>query len=375
MKNDYQEIFRSSDPEEIEQEKKKRSALISLFPKRLGIKDETQYVLLKDEEPEQSGYFEDTTTSMPNWGVVSDGNKISREHQYRQIQEVPGFNDSKAHNTPEQKNTFSSLLNPKSQANERKAVYESKIAQTANDCLKVDTTKVYRQPPQIGSSNFAHNTSIDSIPAINDTKQSENKLKLYFRETGDRYTHQINELKAQLPKGVQNVLNELGTEIRVVCDLHTHGKDSVRTDKNGIYNANKITLDSKHVDKYTLLSEAIHAVQNYLGMGAYGKSNLEFQEHVIKDLYFQQELKATGYNDNSYGGLSNSNDDEYIKLIFNSLDQNGFLDLNGFLSNIENYIDEFQENYTPSNSYQTPTVNKFNYNWIKLFDIFGIKYK
>ena len=92
-------------------------------------------------------------------------------------------------------------------------------------------------------------------------------------------------------------------------------------------------------------------------------------------MYFQQELKTTGYNEDSYAGLSNSNDDKYIKLIFNSLDQNGILDLNGFLSNIENYIDEFQEYYTPSNSYQTPTVNKFDYNWIKLFDLFGIKYK
>lgn len=92
-------------------------------------------------------------------------------------------------------------------------------------------------------------------------------------------------------------------------------------------------------------------------------------------MYFQQELKTTGYNDDSYGGLSNSNDDKYIKLIFNSLDQNGNLVLKNFLYNIENYIDEFQENYTPSNSYQTPTVNKFDYNWIKLFDLFGIKYK
>lgn len=92
-------------------------------------------------------------------------------------------------------------------------------------------------------------------------------------------------------------------------------------------------------------------------------------------MYFQQELKTTGYNDDSYGGLSNSNDDKYIKLIFNSLDQNGNLILKNFLYNIENYIDEFQENYTPSNSYQSPAVNKFDYNWIKLFDILGIKYK
>ena len=36
MKNNYQEFFLSSNPKEIEQAKKKRSALISLFPKRLG---------------------------------------------------------------------------------------------------------------------------------------------------------------------------------------------------------------------------------------------------------------------------------------------------------------------------------------------------
>lgn len=226
------------------------------------------------------------------------------------------------------------------------------------------------------STNTAHNRSVDNNTAeINDTTQSNNTLKLLYLPTKGRYTHQVNELKTQLPKGVQNVLNELGTEIRVGDDLHTLDKDSVRTDRNGIYNANKITLDSKHVNKYTLLSEAIHAAQDYLGMSNQGKSNLEFQEHVIKDLYFQQELKTTGYNDDSYAGLSNSNDDKYIKLIFNSLDQNGILDLNGFLSNIENYIDEFQEYYTPNNSYQTPTVNKFDYNWIKLFDLFGIKYK
>ena len=171
------------------------------------------------------------------------------------------------------------------------------------------------------------------------------------------------------------ITNKLGTEIRVGDELHTLDKDSVRTDRNGIYNANKITLDSKHVNKYTLLSEAIHAAQNYLGMGAYGKSNLEFQEHVIKDLYFQQELIINGYNEDSYAGLSNSNDDNYINLIINSLDQNGNLVLKNFLYNIENYIDEFQENYTPSNSYQSPAVNKFDYNWIKLFDILGIKYK
>ena len=381
MKNNYQEFFLSSNPKEIEQAKKKRSALISLFPKRLGEKDETTYVLLNEEKPKQSVFFEDKTTGILNSGVASNESKAPKEQQDKQTLKVPGFNDGKSgtpftNYNPEQKNIFSGLFNPKPQANERKPIHDTKVAPAANDSLKIDSTRANAHPGSTLSTNTAHNRSADNnIAEINDTTQSNNTLKLLYLPTKGRYTHQVNELKTQLPKGVQNVLNELGTEIRVGDELHTLDKDSVRTDRNGIYNANKITLDSKHVNKYTLLSEAIHAAQNYLGMGAHGKSNLEFQEHVIKDLYFQQELKTTGYNEDSYAGLSNSNDDNYINLIINSLDQNGILDLNGFLSNIENYIDEFQENYTPSNSYQTPTVNKFDYNWIKLFDLFGIKYK
>jgi hypothetical protein len=130
----------------------------------------------------------------------------------------------------------------------------------------------------------------NNAPAINDTKHSENKLKLRFIETGDTYTHQVNELKAQLPKGVQDVLNELGTEIRVGDELHTLDKDSVRTYRNGIYNANKITLDSKHVNYETLFAEAMHAVQDYLGILGY--SNAEFQEHVAKDMYFRHTGKG-----------------------------------------------------------------------------------
>lgn len=365
MKNNYQEFFLSSDPKEIEQAIRKRGALISLFPNRLGKEDETTYVLLNDDNS-VSRVFK---------------SKNYKEQQDKQTLKLPDLNNDNTKtpftsNRSEQKNALSGLLNQEPQANGQKPMHKTKVEPIANYSLKIDSTKANTNPGSTLSTNTAHNRSADNNTAeINDTTQSNNTLKLRYLPTKGRYTHQINELKAQLPKGVQNVLNVLGTEIRVVDELHTLDKDSVRTDRNGIYNANKITLDSKHVNKYTLLSEAIHAAQNYLGMGAHGKSNLEFQEHVIKDLYFQQELKTTGYNEDSYAGLSNSNDDKYIKLIFNSLDQNGILDLNGFLYNIENYIDEFQEYYTPSNSYQTPTVNKFDYNWIKLFDLFGIKYK
>ena len=96
MKNNYQEFFLSSNPKEIEQAKKKRSALISLFPKRLGEKDETTYVLLNEEKPKQSVFFEDKTTGILNSGVVSNESKAPKEQQDKQTLKVPGFNDGKS---------------------------------------------------------------------------------------------------------------------------------------------------------------------------------------------------------------------------------------------------------------------------------------
>ena len=55
MRNEYQEYFLSSDPKEIEQERKKRSALISLFPKTLGKEDKTIYVLLNNDNSVTDG--------------------------------------------------------------------------------------------------------------------------------------------------------------------------------------------------------------------------------------------------------------------------------------------------------------------------------
>ena len=375
MKNNYQEFFLSSNPKEIEQAKKKRSALISLFPKRLGTRDETQYVLLREEKPKQSGYFEDTTTSMPNFGVVSDGNKISKEQQNEQILKVPGFNDGKtqtpfACNNPEQKNAYSGLFSPKPQANEHKPVHDTKVAPAANDSLKIDSTRANAHPDSTSSTNTAHNRSADNNTAeINDTTQSNNTLKLRYLPTKGRYTHQVNELKTQLPKGVQNVLNELGTEIRVGDELHTLDKDSVRTDRNGIYNANKITLDSKHVNYETLFAEAMHAVQDYLGILGY--SNAEFQEHVAKDMYFRhtgkgRAISTTWDEDNKFS--------DFMKNSFTS-ETNDTIDINRFLEEVPNQIEGFKERYKNYPKYSSNFKDDFNYNWIDLFNILGIPLK
>ena len=133
-------------------------------------------------------------------------------------------------------------------------------------------------------------------------------------------------------------------------------------------------LNSKNVDYNTLFSETIHAAQDYLGMTNYGKENLEFQEHVIKDLYNNQQLFKTGdiYFANSYSAAFNN---RYKKFFDDIFDNNGDLILDRFLNGIDSLLDEFQDSYTPSGSYQGKAVEKYNYNWIKLLNIFGIQYK
>lgn len=375
MKNNYQEFFLSSNPKEIEQAKKKRSALISLFPKRLGEKDETTYVLLNEEKPKQSVFFEDKTTGILNSGVASNESKAPKEQQDKQTLKVPGFNDGKSgtpftNNSPEQKNIFSGLFNPKPQAYERKPVHDTKVAPAANDSLKIDSTRANAHPGSTLSTNTAHNRSADNNTAeINDTTQSNNTLKLFYLPTKGRYTHQVNELKTQLPKGVQNVLNELGTEIRVGDELHTLDKDSVRTDRNGIYNANKITLDSKHVNYETLFAEAMHAVQDYLGILGY--SNAEFQEHVAKDMYFKhigagRAISTTWDEDNKFS--------DFMKNSFTS-ETNDTIDINRFLEEVPNQIEGFKERYKDYPKYSSNFKDDFNYNWIDLFNILGIPLK
>lgn len=361
MKNDSQEFFLSSDPKEIKQAMEERGELISLFPKSLGKEDKTIYALLNNDNS-IIGVFR---------GVNYN---VQKPQQTLKVPELE--NNTKTpleNNYLAQKRAYNNPYNLRSLTNKQKSTFDTKTVPVANKNLKTDNTKLYNQPDSIWNTNREHSTSMsNNMPKANNTEQSKNTLKIRYFPTGEKYTHQINELKARLPKGVQNVLNELGTEIRVGYNLHTIDKDSIRTDKNGIYNLNKITLDNKHVN---LLSEAIHATQDYLGMTGYGKANLEFQEHVIKDLYFQQKIRITDNNESYYGGFSNSNNDKYVNFISSILDENGILDLNKFLSDIENYIDEFQEQYKQSNFYQTPIVKDFVYNWIKLLDIFGIKYK
>ena len=109
-------------------------------------------------------------------------------------------------------------------------------------------------------------------------------------------------------------------------------------------------------------------------MTGIGKSNLEFQEHVIKDLYFGQQFRKTG-DYKYFKGLSATDDEGYANFISNGFDNNGNLYLNNFLMHINSYFDKFQEYYSGSGAYQEPGVDDFNYNWKVILDLFGIKYK
>lgn len=113
--------------------------------------------------------------------------------------------------------------------------------------------------------------------------------------------------------------------------MHSVTENGKIIKRNGRYFADKkkIYLDSKHVDEYTLISELFHVVQDQLGMTGTGKSNLEFQEHVIKDLYFKQRYEKTKKPE-YISGFSTTDDDGYINLIDEGFDNNGDLYLNNF---------------------------------------------
>ena len=192
----------------------------------------------------------------------------------------------------------------------------------------------------------------------------------------EEYTEDLNKLKQELPPIALSILNNSGTKITVFDNLHSIDKEGNIIPRIGRYyaNKNKIYLDSKKVDRYTFISEVIHAVQNYLKMTDSGNSNLEFQEHVIKDLYFRKLLKR--YKDIKYSkALFTSNNENYSKFIDNIFDDNQILDLNKFLDSIGLFFEDFQRNHSSVGAYQKRKVDNYNYNWEKILKIFGVEYK
>jgi hypothetical protein len=383
MEKNYEEFFYSEDPQEIEKEKKKRNILHSLFPNLMGGKeDRTNYVLKENNKIKEPSANTKDPTFLEN--DQKEFNFESWKKSTKQI--INNFDHKNNTNTQKAITPFRIDDTKKRKENDLTApdYNELELENTnkptkhtiANDFLKFDNKKTENKIDSISNNDKGEMSvtfSNDSLKTKDNSNQPK-KVIIYGNAPIKNYDKQINELKQKLPKEALDILNRTGTEIKVIDNLHLMYSDGKRSKQQGVYTSNKIILDSKKVNFHTLFSETVHAAQDYLGMTNYGKANLEFQEHVIKDLYNTQRLLKTG-NINYANSYSVAFDNRYKKLLDNIFDNNGNLILDKFLIGISPFIEEFQKNYTQSNSYQNKGVDNYNYNWTELLNIFEIEYK
>ena len=385
-----------------EYEKRMKRYFISGIPCFSEHIDRTGDVKVKDDKAEYQNYPDKKYFDIPVLDIIYDANKKYKEQQNKQTECTQSFGNNRKTFNFGGWNENSVFLNPKKETNTLKSsldfksnntksnnpfkpsplykglegVYNNRPQhnRTISDSLGLGSRRIENYTNSLKTANINYNTNTVSNNAI--IAKPDKQPGLYGWNPGKDYTEDLNKLKSQLPPKAASILNNSRTEIVVLKNLHSIDENGGITPRNGRYYAekNKIYLDSKKVDERTLFSEAVHVVQDHLGMTGIGKSNLEFQEHVIKDLYYSQKLRKTYGNDSFYEHTA-STDNEYIYLLESTIDEKGVLDLNKFLIGINNFIDSFQNEYTPSNSYQTPAVEGYEYNWIKLLQIFGIEYK
>ena len=383
---------------------------MSYFPKTLGTVDETKYVLQDDDKPKQTDYFESKPISpltppapsknepmpgiggigglqsekpkkddnaqtmaqgMANWG--NNGNAIgfgngkdvatSLSPQETKAPKSPfdfGDNIAKEEGNPFQFHGLGTATGSK-----------PRTTTVKNDSWRIEGRKIESVADTVWNTNSSLGLNKNNQPPT-----AKTRLYVHGKPRTKDYAVQIDTLIGNLPVAASNILKQHVAEIEVLDNLYTTTDKGEYRKRNGIYldKSNRIYIDSKYVNEHTMFSEAVHVVQDHLGMTGIGKSNLEFQEHVIKDLYYNQKRRKLN-GGNGYDEHSASKDNDYIFLMDTAIDKEGVLDLNKFLAGINKFINSFQEEYVPSNSYQTPAVEGFKYNWIKLLQIFGIEYK
>ena len=412
--NGFYELHFHGNRQEIEKEKLRKRELMSYFPKTLGTVDETRYVLQDDDKPKQTDYFESKPVSPltppapsknePIPGIAGIGGLQSEkpkkdDNGQTMAQGLANWgNNGNAIGFGNGKDVATSL-NPQNDKNETKAPkspfdFGDNIAKEEGNPFqfhglgtatgsKPRTTTVKndswrlegRKIESVADTVWNTNSSL-GLDKNNQPPTAKTRLYVHGKPRTKDYAVQIDTLIGNLPVAASNILKQHVAEIEVLDNLYTTTDKGEYRKRNGIYldKSNRIYIDSKHVNESTMFSEVVHVVQDHLGMTGIGKSNLEFQEHVIKDLYYNQKRRKLN-GGNGYDEHSASKDNDYIFLMEIAFDENGVLDLNKFLAGINKFINSFQEEYVPSNSYQTPAVEGFKYNWIKLLQIFGIEYK
>ena len=405
--------------QEIEKEKQRKRELMSHFPKMLGTVDETKYVLQDDDKPKQTDYFESKPVSPltvapakdePLFNIRGIGEQQSEKpkkdvNMQTAVQGIAKFGNKETSFGLGNWKSASTLFSLQKEKNETKAPEspfdfdgntaeeedspfnhgiqfpglgavggnQQRTTAERNDSLGLEKDKIENRIDSVWNINDKSNFDLNKN---NSSSTSKRRLKVHGKLRTKDYAVQINTLIGNLPVTAANILKQLGVGIDIADNLYTTTDEGEYKKRNGIYldQNNRIVIDSKHVDEYTLISEVFHAAQDLLGMTGTGKSNLEFQEHVIKDLYFKQfERKSNDYDHSK--GISTTDDNNYVNFIEDVLNEDGVLDLAYFLSNINSYFDEFQKYYARSGAYQEPGIDDFNYNWKVILDLFGIKYK
>ena len=398
--NELYELHFHGNRREIEKEKQRKRELMSHFPKMLGTVDETKYVLVDDDNKSKSeNGFGDKEVDVLPVAVISDESEKTKEQK-----SISSFDNNRKTISLDSWKEGSMFLEPKKEnrtvaqklpfdfdgnaAKEEENPFQPGIQipelgtvggnqprtrTVRNDSLGLEKDKIENRIDSVWNINDKSNFDLNKN---NSSSTSKRTLKVHGKLRTKDYAVQINTLIGNLPVAAANILKQLGVGIDIADNLYTTTDKGEYKKRNGIYlgQNNRIVIDSKHVDEYTLISEVFHAAQDQLEMTGTGKSNLEFQEHVIKDLYFGQQFRKTG-DYKYFKGLSATDDEEYANFISNGFDNNGNLYLNNFLMHINSYFDKFQEYYSGSGAYQEPGVDDFNYNWKVILDLFGIKYK
>ena len=341
MANEIQEFFLGQNEQEIENERRKTRALMKLFPYSMGNTDQTKYILRKDGNQNQYESSGSNAIDKPGKVVISNESEKSQEQDWEQMPKVTDFGNRDIE-TPFASNGFT-------QAGSLSEFNNTNRAGVFDATGKHD--KVHRTTPRHEANRGLEPDSIFTNDHSDLLWSDKRQKKTYYNQEPGiygvlptrNYSKQINELKSQLPQRALDILKELGTEVVVLDNLHFVYKNGTTENQNGVYSpkSKKIYIDSKHIDTYTIISEVLHATQDHLGMTGASKSNIEFQEHVLKDLYFNQRFGKTT-NPKYLKGLSTTDDSHYSDFIKDAFDENNILNLNYFLSRIDSFFNKFQ---------------------------------
>lgn len=179
---------------------------------------------------------------------------------------------------------------------------------------------------------------------------------------------QLKETFEKLPEKIQNFLKANNININYDPNYKNGSGGSAS------YNSENKSITTSSLDDNTLLREAIHAVQDAMGL-LDGKSHSaeEFQEKALGDLadYFDCVFKGGegfGYSLD----FGDKGDCSWVQFVTSCFDNDGNFDRDAFKEDIMDYFGIFQETHSDNSGYNDPLEDGYNWNWDDFFDILGL---